>query len=169
MMRERLILPRPLTNPTTTNLTFTKQTITAKPGKKSSAELPNDAFTRVVREDPNRRGFLYAGTETGMYFSSNDGENWQSLRLNLPVVPITDLAIHKREERFSCCHTRSFVLCFGQFADLLYQMADAQRSDAFSVQTRRHLPHARFRRFSTSARLRHSAQIRQTAQSSIII
>src|SRR5262249_47776939 len=39
-----------------------------------------------------------AGTETGIYISFNDGENWQSLQLNLPVVPITDIAIHKREK-----------------------------------------------------------------------
>lgn len=55
------------------------------------------AFTRVVREDPARRGLLYAGTETGMYVSFDDGMKWESLRLNLPVVPITDLAVHKRD------------------------------------------------------------------------
>ncbi|MGH1387300.1 WD40/YVTN/BNR-like repeat-containing protein [Kordia sp.] len=50
-------------------------------------------FTRVVREDPKRKGLLYAGTETGMYISFNDGKNWQSFQLNLPIVPITDLAL----------------------------------------------------------------------------
>ncbi|MCB0446975.1 MAG: glycosyl hydrolase [Gelidibacter sp.] len=50
-------------------------------------------FTRVVREDPKQKGLLYAGTETGMYISFNDGKNWQLFQLNLPVVPITDLAI----------------------------------------------------------------------------
>lgn len=60
--------------------------------------LPETSFTRVIREDPNRRGLLYAGTETGMYVSFNDGDSWQSLQLNLPVVPITDLAIHAREK-----------------------------------------------------------------------
>jgi DNA-binding FrmR family transcriptional regulator len=60
--------------------------------------LPNNSFTRVVREDPNRRGLLYAGTETGIYVSFNDGQSWQSLQLNLPAVPITDLAIHKRDK-----------------------------------------------------------------------
>ncbi|MEJ5367337.1 MAG: glycosyl hydrolase [Bryobacteraceae bacterium] len=57
--------------------------------------IPEDAFTRVVREDPNVAGLLYAGTETGMYVSFNDGGSWESLQLNLPVVPITDLAVHK--------------------------------------------------------------------------
>ncbi|MEM6724390.1 MAG: glycosyl hydrolase, partial [Bacteroidota bacterium] len=50
-------------------------------------------FTRVVRADPKRRGLLYAGTETGMYISFDDGANWQAFQLNLPIVPITDLAI----------------------------------------------------------------------------
>ncbi|WCO01572.1 WD40/YVTN/BNR-like repeat-containing protein [Psychroserpens ponticola] len=50
-------------------------------------------FTRVVREDPNQKGLLYAGTETGMYISFNDGVNWKPFQLNLPIVPITDLAI----------------------------------------------------------------------------
>ncbi len=57
--------------------------------------IPDDAFTRVVREDPNVAGLLYAGTETGMFVSFDDGANWESLQLNLPVVPITDLALHK--------------------------------------------------------------------------
>ena len=50
-------------------------------------------FTRVVREDPKRKGLLYAGTETGMYISFNDGKDWKSFQLNLPIVPITDLTI----------------------------------------------------------------------------
>lgn len=50
-------------------------------------------FTRVVREDPKQKGLLYAGTETGMYISFNDGKNWQAFQLNLPIVPITDLAL----------------------------------------------------------------------------
>src|SRR5262245_9218628 len=69
-----------------------------KSWKKITNGIPNGAFTRVIREDPNKRGLLYAGTETGMYISFDDGANWQSMQLNLPVVPITDLAIHKREK-----------------------------------------------------------------------
>ena len=52
-----------------------------------------DAWARVVREDPERRGLLYAGTELGMYVSFDDGGSWQSLALNLPLTPITDLRI----------------------------------------------------------------------------
>lgn len=57
--------------------------------------LPEDAFVRVVREDPTQKGLLYAGTEMGMFVSYNDGGNWQSLDLNLPPVPITDLSIRQ--------------------------------------------------------------------------
>lgn len=58
-------------------------------------ELPNENFVRVVREDPERRGLLYAGTEGGMFVSFDDGDNWQSLDLNLPPVPVTDLTIRQ--------------------------------------------------------------------------
>jgi hypothetical protein len=50
-------------------------------------------FTRVIRADPKRKGLLYAGTETGMYISFDDGNSWKSFQKNLPIVPITDLAI----------------------------------------------------------------------------
>ena len=50
-------------------------------------------FTRVIRADPERRGLLFAGTERGVYVSFDDGARWQSLRRNMPVVPITDLTI----------------------------------------------------------------------------
>lgn len=69
-----------------------------KTWKKISNGIPATTFTRVVREDPKKRGLLYAGTETGVYVSFDDGANWQSMQFGLPVVPITDLAIHKREQ-----------------------------------------------------------------------
>jgi len=53
--------------------------------------VPDGAFVRVVREDPEVQGLLYAGTEKGMFVSFDDGNGWQSLDLNLPAVPITDL------------------------------------------------------------------------------
>src|SRR5690606_3064405 len=56
--------------------------------------IPKDHFVRVVREDPERKGLLYAGTERGMYVSFNDGASWQPLQLNLPIVPVTDLKVH---------------------------------------------------------------------------
>ena len=92
--------------------------------------IAEDAFTRVVREDPNRKGFLYAGTETGMYYSANDGATWQSLRLNLPVVPITDLTVQKREkDLIVATQGRSFYVLDN--LPMLYQMADMQKAEAF--------------------------------------
>src|SRR5207253_11214471 len=69
-----------------------------KAWRKITNGIPDGAFTRVIREDPNKRGLLYAGTETGMYISFDDGANWQSMQFNLPLVPITDLVIQKREK-----------------------------------------------------------------------
>ena len=60
---------------------------------KITGGIPNDHFTRVVRSDKRRKGLLYAGTERGMYVSFDDGGSWQSLQLNLPIVPITDLTL----------------------------------------------------------------------------
>ena len=56
--------------------------------------IPDEAFARVVREDPVRRGLLYAGTEAGVFVSFDDGDNWQSLQNNLPMVAVTDLRVH---------------------------------------------------------------------------
>lgn len=107
-----------------------KTTNYGKSWKKIVAGIAGDAFTRVVREDPNRKGFLYAGTELGMYYSINDGETWQTLRLNLPVVPITDLAVHKREmDLVVATQGRSFYVLDN--LPLLYQMAETQKADAF--------------------------------------
>tara|TARA_R110000787_G_scaffold28923_4_gene78747 strand:+ start:25157 stop:28309 length:3153 start_codon:yes stop_codon:yes gene_type:complete len=64
-----------------------------KSWKKITNGIPNEHFTRVLREDPVKEGFLYAGTETGIYYSHNEGTYWQPLQLNLPIVPITDLTI----------------------------------------------------------------------------
>lgn len=64
-----------------------------KSWKKITNGIPAEHFTRVLREDPEKEGLLYAGTETGMYISFDDGENWKSFQQNLPVVPITDLTI----------------------------------------------------------------------------
>lgn len=55
--------------------------------------IPADHFTRVVRSDKRRKGLLFAGTERGVYVSFDDGANWRTLQLNLPIVPITDLAV----------------------------------------------------------------------------
>ena len=100
-----------------------------KTWKKINSGIPATAFTRVIREDPNRRGLLYAGTETGIYVSFNDGESWQSLQLNLPVVPITDLAVHKREKDLvAATQGRSFWVL--DDLSVLHQWKDAITGNA---------------------------------------
>ena len=69
--------------------------------------IPDQDFTRVIREDPARRGLLYAGTETGLYVSLNGGERWESLQLNLPVAPVYDLEV-KDGDLLAATHGRSF-------------------------------------------------------------
>ena len=78
-----------------------------KTWKMIGAGMPQNTFVRVVREDPKRRGLLYAGTETGMFVSFNDGASWQSLQLNLPVVPVHDLVV-KDNDLVAATHGRSF-------------------------------------------------------------
>ena len=74
---------------------------------KITTGIPDNDFTRVIREDPVRRGLLYAGTETGLYVSFDDGAHWQSLRLNMPAVPIHDVVI-KDDDPVVATHGRSF-------------------------------------------------------------
>jgi len=59
--------------------------------------IPSDTPTRVVREDPDREGLLYAGTEFGMFISFDNGAHWQSFQLNLPNVPIADIKVHHKD------------------------------------------------------------------------
>ncbi|HEY6952489.1 MAG TPA: glycosyl hydrolase, partial [Bacteroidota bacterium] len=92
-----------------------------KTWKKILRGIPEKEFAHVIREDPNRKGLLYAGTERGLYVSFDDGDNWQSLQLNLPVVPIHDLAIQARDRNLiAATHGRSFWVL--DDLDLLYQM-----------------------------------------------
>ena len=59
--------------------------------------IPENYFVRAVREDPDRQGLLFAGTEFGMFVSFDDGKHWQDLKLNLPITPVTDLKIHNQD------------------------------------------------------------------------
>ena len=96
-----------------------------KSWRKITNGLPDNSFTRVIRADPNRKGLLYAGTETGLWASFDDGANWQSLQLNLPVVPITDLTIQKREgDLIAATQGRAFWVL--DDLNVVYQMADAK-------------------------------------------
>jgi photosystem II stability/assembly factor-like uncharacterized protein len=69
--------------------------------------IPDGAFTRVIREDTARRGLLYAGTETGLYVSFDDGASWQPFQRNLPATPITDLA-QKNDDLVVATQGRAF-------------------------------------------------------------
>ena len=59
--------------------------------------LPADYPTRVVREDPSREGLLYAGTEFGLFVSLDDGANWEPFQQNLPITPVTDIVVHRKD------------------------------------------------------------------------
>lgn len=78
-----------------------------KSWKRITNGLPSNSFVRVVREDPKRRGLLYAGTETGVFVSFDDGSNWQPLQLNLPVVPVHDMVV-KEDDLVVATHGRAF-------------------------------------------------------------
>ncbi|MEO5814229.1 MAG: exo-alpha-sialidase, partial [Gemmatimonadaceae bacterium] len=84
--------------------------------------IPNDAPTRVVREDPARAGLLYAGTEFGMYVSFDDGAHWHPFQMNLPITPVTDIKVHRNDLAIST-QGRSFWI----LDDLspLHEMSDA--------------------------------------------
>jgi hypothetical protein len=69
--------------------------------------IPDGAFVRAVREDPKRRGLLYAGTEQGVYVSFDEGAHWQSLLMNLPRSPVHDLVV-KDDDLVVATHGRSF-------------------------------------------------------------
>ncbi len=77
-----------------------------KTWKKITNGLPDEPVN-AVREDAVRKGLLVAGTERGVYFSTDDGENWQSLRLNLPATSVRDLVIHN-DDIVVGTHGRSF-------------------------------------------------------------
>lgn len=72
-----------------------------------TAGIPKEEFLRVVRADPKRQGLLYAGTEKGMWISFDDGANWNKFQLNLPPVPVADLAV-KDDNLIAATHGRSF-------------------------------------------------------------
>ena len=72
-----------------------------------TSNLPDDDFTRCIREDTERQGMLYAGTETNAYISYDDGGTWHSMRGNLPVVPVYDLNV-RNGDLVAATHGRSF-------------------------------------------------------------
>jgi photosystem II stability/assembly factor-like uncharacterized protein len=75
-----------------------KTTDYGKTWKKIVNGIPDNDFTRAIRPDPNQKGLLFAGTESHLYISYDDGEKWLPFQLNLPAVPVTDIAFQKRED-----------------------------------------------------------------------
>src|SRR5207244_8528416 len=98
-----------------------------KTWRRITAGIAATHFVRVVREDPARRGLLYAGTEFGVYVSLDEGASWQPLQLNLPVVPVHDLAI-KGNDLAAATHGRSFWI-LDDVSPLRPLPAEAQRGD----------------------------------------
>jgi photosystem II stability/assembly factor-like uncharacterized protein len=77
-----------------------------KSWKKITKGIGKEAFTRVVRADPVRKGLLFCGTETGLYASFDDGATWEAFQLNLPITPLHDLLI-KGTDLIAGTHGRS--------------------------------------------------------------
>ena len=83
--------------------------------------IREDDFTRIIREDPEKQGLLYTGTETGVYVSFDDGANWQAFQLNLPVSPIHDLIV-KENDLIAATHGRSIWILDNR--KLLHKLTD---------------------------------------------
>jgi len=96
--------------------------------------IPSGSYVNVVREDPVRRGLLYAGTETGVFVSFDDGENWQSLQLNLPNCSIRDLDV-RHGDLVAATHGRSFWV-LDDVSPLRQLDARAAGEDVFLVSPR---------------------------------
>jgi photosystem II stability/assembly factor-like uncharacterized protein len=78
-----------------------------KSWQRIDAGIAPTEFTRVLREDDEQPGMLYAGTERGVWFSRDDGRDWQRLQLNLPLVPVHDIAV-REGDLIAATHGRSF-------------------------------------------------------------
>jgi photosystem II stability/assembly factor-like uncharacterized protein len=78
-----------------------------KSWQRASSGIPEGSFLNCVREDPLRKGLLYACTELGVYVSFNDGDTWQSLQLNMPPASVRDLVVHG-DDLVVATHGRSF-------------------------------------------------------------
>jgi photosystem II stability/assembly factor-like uncharacterized protein len=87
--------------------------------------IPEGSYVHAVREDPKRKGLLYAGTETGVYVSFDAGAHWETLKLNLPTVPVHDMLI-KNDDLVVATHGRSFWILddVGPLRQWNAQMAD---------------------------------------------
>ncbi len=94
--------------------------------------IPEHAYARVVREDPDRAGLLYAGTERGIYISFDGGASWKPFQLNLPIVPITDLKVHQ-QDLVAATHGRAFWI-LDDLTPLHQLNSDVKNSKVFLYQ-----------------------------------
>lgn len=92
--------------------------------------IPADFPTRVVREDPDRAGLLYAGTEFGMFISFDNGRQWQSFQLNLPVTPVTDIRVHRKDLVISTMGRAFWIL---DNVSPLHQINEATQAQAATL------------------------------------
>lgn len=93
--------------------------------------IPENHFVRVVREEPEQKGVLYAGTEFGMYISINDGESWQEFQMNLPRVQVADIKRHEND-LVVATHGRSFWIL--DDVNLVSKLASAGTENTHLVQ-----------------------------------
>jgi photosystem II stability/assembly factor-like uncharacterized protein len=105
-----------------------KTTDYGKTWKKIVNGIPANAFTRVIREDPNHKGLLAAGTEIGLFLSYDDGENWRPFQLNMPVTPVTDIAFQKRDKEM-VIGTEGRAFWVFDDLPLLYQIMGGQPTE----------------------------------------
>jgi photosystem II stability/assembly factor-like uncharacterized protein len=91
--------------------------------------LPGDAITRFIREDTVRKGLLYAGTETSVWVSFDDGDHWQPLQLNLPITSMRDLIVHGND-LVLCTYGRSIYI-LDDISTLRQAAADILSKDAY--------------------------------------
>jgi photosystem II stability/assembly factor-like uncharacterized protein len=96
--------------------------------------IPRDWPTRVVREDPDREGLLYAGTEFGMFVSFDNGAHWQSFQLNMPATPITDIKVHRKDLVVSTQGRAFWIL---DNISVLHQITPQMTTSEFQVFTPR--------------------------------
>jgi photosystem II stability/assembly factor-like uncharacterized protein len=99
---------------------------------KITTGVPDNSYVHAVREDPKRKGMLYAGTENGVYLSFDDGSHWQPLKLNLPRTPIHDITI-KDDDLIVATHGRAFWV-LDDIAALRQMSATAPADDAHLYQ-----------------------------------
>lgn len=107
-----------------------KSTDYGKTWTKIDKDIPDGAYTRCLREDDTKKGLLYAGTETGLYVSFNDGVNWTNLQMGLPVTPITDLKVHQGD-LLAATMGRSFWILDDLFVLRQFSAAKAENDFKF--------------------------------------